>query len=140
MRLIKTVTILLTLSIVSCKKNNSIEQNCTYKKYDGRAKIIAIATAPSDENNCTLNPQKVTFVFIPNDTTVRNNYIFKSWSDTSALKINAGTNPSQSFLDSLDITIGKEYNCNRQEITNGSCNPVWFEFTTFNLNPINGCR
>ena len=36
MRLIKTVTILLVLAIVSCKKNNSIEQNCTYKKYDGR--------------------------------------------------------------------------------------------------------
>jgi hypothetical protein len=139
MRLEIIIAILL-FTIISCKKNDQIDQSCAYKKYDGKAKIIAIATAPSDENNGSLNPQKVIFVFMPNDTSVRNNYIFKNWSDTSALKINAGTNPSQFFLDSLDITIGKEYNCNRQETIKGTCNPVWFEFTTINLNPINGCR
>jgi hypothetical protein len=140
MRLEKTITILIAVAIISCNKNNQIDQNCSYIKYQGKAKIITVADAPANENNCILNPQKVTFVFMPNDTSVRNNYIFKSWSDTSALKISGGTNPSQSFLDSLDITIGKEYNCNRQEIIKGSCIPVWFEFTTIDLNPINGCR
>ena len=110
------------------------------KEYEGKAVIISIAVAPANESNCPLNPRKVLFAFIPNDTTVRNNYIFKNWSDTAALTINGGTNPSQLFLDSLDITVGKEFMCNRQEITQGNCTPVYFQFTGINLNEVNGCR
>lgn len=128
------------LTIISCNKNDKIVQSCNYKNYEGKAKIISITTAPADENNCETNPQKVMFVFTPNDTTVLNNYIFKNCSDTAALTINGGTNLSHYFLDSLEITIGKEFMCNRREITQGTCTPVCFEFSGINLNPENTCR
>ena len=137
---IALISIFLILTFISCNKNDQNSHNCIYKKYDGKAKVISITTAPANENNCPLNPQRVIFVFTPYDTTVKNNYIFKNWSDTSALTINGNVNPSQNFLDSLDITIGKEFSCNRKEIIQGTCNLVGFEFTTINLNPENGCR
>ena len=74
------------------------------------------------------------------DSTVRNNYVFKNWSDTSVLTINSGINPSQHFIDSLDITLGKEFSCSRQELIQGTCTPVYFRFSDINLNPENGCR
>ena len=133
----KIIAILLTIILLSCNKNGG---ECSYIKYEGKAVIISIDIAPTNENNCSTSPKKVMFAFIPNDTTVRNNYIFKNWSDTTSLTINGGTNPSQIFLDSLDITVGKEFICNRQELTQGTCTPVFFEFTGINLNDASGCR
>ncbi len=80
------------------------------------------------------------FVFEPNDSNIKSNYIFKNWSDTSALTINGSINPSQHFIDSLQISIGKEFKCNRQEIFQGTCTPVLFQFEEINLNSSNGCR
>lgn len=136
---ILSAVIIITV-IISCNKYHQAGQNCQYKKIAGKAKIISISSAPTDEINCPLNPKKVIFSFTPDDTSARNNYLFKSWSDTSTLMINAGTNPSQYFLDSLNISIGSEFICNRQEISQGTCTPVIFEFTTINLFPENGCR
>ncbi len=137
MQIEKIISIFLIVILFSCNKR---EVECSYINYEGKAVIISIDIAPANESNCALNPRKVLFAFTPNDTTVRNNYIFKNWSDTAALTINGGTNPSQLFLDSLDITIGKEFNCNRQEITQGTCTPVIFEFTGIDFNNVNGCR
>ena len=137
MQIEKIISIFLIVILFSCNKRGV---ECSYVKYEGKAVIISIAVAPANESNCPLNPRKVLFAFIPNDTTVRNNYIFKNWSDTAALTINGGTNPSQLFLDSLDITVGKEFMCNRQEITQGTCTPVYFQFTGINLNDANGCK
>ena len=134
----KNITlILLSFILISCNKNS---KECNYIAYEGKAIIISIDIAPANENNCDLNPRKVLFYFIADDSTVRNNYVFKNWSDTSVLTINGGTNPSQNFIDSLDITIGKEYRCSRQELMQGTCTPVYFKFSAINLNPENGCK
>ena len=141
MRIINMLSAVIVITaIISCNKYHQASQNCQYKKFAGKAKIISISSAPTDENNCPLNPKKVIFAFTPNDSNAINNYLFRSWSDTSTLKINAGTNPSQNFLDSLNIFIGSEFICNRQEISQGTCTPVVFEFTTIKLFPQNGCR
>lgn len=122
--------------LFSCK--NTIGTDCSYNQYQGKAIIISIDNAPINENNCPVNAKKVLFVFTPNDTTVRNNYLFKNWSDTSSLTV-YGINPSQTFLDSFHINVGTEFNCNRQEITQGTCTPVLFNFTGINLNSQTGC-
>ena len=131
------ILILLSFILISCNKNS---KECNYIAYEGRAVIISINIAPANENNCASNPRKVIFAFIPDDSTVRNNYIFKNWSDTASLTINSGTNPSQSFIDSLDITLGKDFRCSRQELMQGTCTPVYFKFPDINLNPENGCK
>ena len=133
----RMISTLLILSLMSCHKNNN---QCSYVRYEGKAVIISIETAPLNENNCLTNPKKVLFTFIPNDLAVRNNYIFKNWSDTSSMTINAGSNPSQQILDSLNISVGGEFRCNRQEITQGTCTPVIFQFEDVDLNVASGCR
>jgi hypothetical protein len=135
---IKTI-IAFTLSIILFSCTNTIGTNCSYTQYQGKARIISIDNAPLNENNCPVNAKKVVFVFTPNDTSNRDNYIFKNWSDTSTLTINGSTNPSQNFLDSFHITLYSEFNCERQEITQGTCTPVLFNFTEIDLNPQNGC-
>lgn len=127
----------LTITLFACKKNIS---ECIYVKYVGKAVINSINVAPLNENNCTVNPRKVLFVFLPNDTNNRANYLYKNWPDTASLTFNGGINPSQLILDSLDITIGKEFRCYRKEIIQGTCTPVYFEFTELNLNDASGCR
>ncbi len=131
------ILILLYFILISCNKNS---KECKYIAYEGKAIIISIEIAPANENNCDSNPRKVLFAFIADDSTVRNNYVFKNWSDTSVLTINSGINPSQHFIDSLDITLGKEFSCSRQELIQGTCTPVYFRFSDINLNPENGCR
>ena len=127
----------LTITFFACNKSAS---ECSYVGYVGKAVISSINAAPLNENNCTVNPRKVLFVFIPNDTNNRANYLYKNWSDTVALTFNGSVNPSQVILDSLDITIGKEFQCYRKEITLGACTPVYFEFTELNLTEVRGCR
>ena len=136
MNLRTIIAFIILMALFSCK--NTIGTDCTYIQYQGKARIISIDNAPINENNCPVNPKKILFVFTPNDTTVRSNYLFKNWSDTSSLTVN-GLNPSQLFLDSLHITVGNEFNSNRQEITQGTCTPVLFNFTEIDLNPQSGC-
>lgn len=137
-RIIKTMLILfLFFTLTFCHKNGN---ECKYNEYEGKAIIISIGDAPSNENNCPNNPRKVMFAFVPLDSSVRKDYIFKNWSDTTNMTINAGLNPSQQLLDSLGISIGAEFTCKRQEITQGTCTPVCFIFPGLNLNSENGCR
>ena len=140
MKQFNKIIFLLVLVITSCNKNIKIGHECSYKKYEGKAIIISINNAPINENNCPIDPKKLMFVFVPNDSNIKSHYIFKNWSDTAALTINGGINPSQYFIDSLQISIGKEYKCNRAEIFHGTCTPVLFQFEEINLNSSNGCR
>ncbi len=143
----RTYFLLIILSILqlSCKKNqdndiNEVGYNCTYIEYIGIVKINSIANAPPNEYNCPNNPKKLMFDFTPNTISDRDVYLFESHSDSgNYLTINGGMNPSQTWIDSNEIEVGKEYPCFRKEIITGTCTPVFFEFEDLNTFPANGC-
>ena len=118
-------------------ETHKVGGGCGYNDIDGLAKIISVVAAPSNENNCEKNPQKITFVFTPNTKT---SYKFANFSDTSNLRINAGQNPSASWVAANKITVGATFACSRSEIIQGTCTPVVFKFKDIDAMPENGCE
>ncbi|MCK5169597.1 MAG: hypothetical protein KAQ75_06940 [Bacteroidales bacterium] len=133
--------LVLSMIQISCEKNDDIDGNiCEYIKYEGIAKIKLISIAPSDEYNCPNEPKKIKFEFTPDNISDRDQYNYTNYNDSANyMRINAGMNPSQLWIDNNKIEIGKEYKCFRTEIKKGTCTPVIFEFPDLDLFPSNGC-
>ena len=138
------ILVILSVIQVSCKKNDDNDKvggGCEYIKYEGIAKIKSIYTVPSDEYNCPNEPKKIKFEFTPNNISDRDQYKYTNYNDSANyMRINAGMNPSQLWIDNNKIEIGKEYKCFRTEIKKGTCTPVVFEFPDLDLFPSNGCN
>ncbi len=136
--------IALTVICISCGKNSISDAEggaCEYSKIEGFAKIISIKPAPADAYNCPDNPRQIIFQFTPANSSDREKYRFKNFSDSSIeLKINDGVNPPLSWIKKNKIEAGKKYICIRTELLKGTCTPVIFRFPELNLFPDGGCK
>ncbi|MFO7939642.1 MAG: hypothetical protein R6U66_07830 [Bacteroidales bacterium] len=126
----------------SCEEEEKpAKNNCIYKKIPGKAIIISITDAPANANNCPNNPMLIEFNFIPDNKDATSTYLFPNWEDNSNfITIHDGKNPSTTWIDRNEIKLDTELTCYRNEITEGTCTPVTFEFPDLDTSPENYCE
>ncbi len=96
-------------------------EECKYRKIQGKSIILSIDNI--DEGN-----KLVKFNFVPDKET---KYLFPKINDTAYLKVHGNKNISQEFIEKHNIKIGGKFECFREEITQGTCTPVGFNFPDF---------
>ena len=102
---------------------------CEYVKISGTATITSIVDASDDAYNCDNEPVEVLFDFVPDDPDVTNDYLFPNTSDSGRyLRVGEGQNPPRNYMNDKGIIVGSSHNCVRNEILNGTCTPVFFQF------------
>ncbi len=102
--------------------------DCEYRQSKGKATILEIIEA---EGGACPEPRMVIFQFEAEDTPERHN--------GELLTIQDGKNPSLNWLQQNGIVVGKEFDCLRKEIQSGTCTPVFYEFRSIDLNPLEPC-
>ncbi len=102
---------------------------CEYTSVSGVATIVSVEAAGSDETNCSNDPVKVTFSFVPDDATATQSYTITYISDDSIELQVSSANPPSEWVQAEGLTVGSEHPCVRKEITSGTCTPLIFELT-----------
>lgn len=115
--------------LVSADDNNintsTVGGECTYKQYDGSARITSITQKNYSNNDSYI----IKFVFYPNQEITEPFAQFESRE--LILLTKAGVYPNTSFLQENGIEVDKYFNCILKVIVNGRCTPTIFEFPTF---------
>ncbi len=93
---------------------------CMYKDVPGTATIAKVTPASAGENNCPNKPMNVTFQFKADDG--------GSTESENQLTIGDGKNPPRSWIVASGLTEGSVHKCIRQELVEGACPPVVFDF------------
>ena len=134
-RLAAMAAILVAGIMVACApgKSQTVGGPCTYNKIPGVITIIALESAPGNENNCK-DAVKVVFRFTPTDPAAEKKYAFPNWSDEKQVfTVGGGTNPNRDWVKSKGMTVGAKFEASRNEILSGTCTPVVFEFMSIDV-------
>lgn len=90
-----------------------------YVDTPGTATIVAVGAAPANENNCTNDPVKITFDFVPDDPALS-----ARAATGRAVTIGDGANPPASAVASCALTVGSSHPAVRKDELSGPCSPV----------------
>jgi hypothetical protein len=120
---------LLFSSCTSHTDNSLVGGPCTYISTQGTATINSLNSASTNSNNCNNNPVVVVFDFTPDNPANANDATDKN----RVLTVGDGKNPPLNYVLNKGLTIGSTHPCTRQNITNGACTPIIFNFTDVDL-------
>jgi len=126
MRMFAWILFVFSFAMLNCDEERI--GACHYESIPGTATILSVEPASEGSYAC-IDPVDVVFVFMPDDPSAPEDYLFPQYADTSYLTVGAGMLPPAEWVTIQNIIVGDQYECERKEDHGGSCPPVVFDVT-----------
>jgi hypothetical protein len=111
---------------------------CHYTVIPGTCRITSVKNAAPDQNNCQNDPVEVLFDFTPKNKKAPDDYRLPAWKDKNQhLVLPGGRNPPRKWVEQQGLKQGATKNCQRTEITQGTCAPVIFKILDVDFSTAN---
>jgi hypothetical protein len=116
-------------ALAACDSAVPVDGHCgAYTSTPGIARITSVETPPSDQFNCSRDPVRVLFDFIPTEPGSTKG------ATGAQLTVAGGANPPRAWVTASGLAVGTEHPAVRADQPVGPCSPVVYTLTDVDLN------